>query len=245
MEYPNGPISGTLQAMLRNRHEDKDAGIRILTQSELFAVAGEPALSELMTHARRVELKAGEILFSTGEPSLGLYVVVAGRTRAIRHGPEGREQVIHEDTPASTFPEVAVFDDGPYPSSVTAVADSELLFFPKEVIRDFCLRYPEVALSALRVLSKRLRKATGMVENLSLLDVSQRLAQYLMQRCPEGTELVELQHTNQEIADLIGTVREVVSRAFNKLQRLGLILKSGRGVQVLDFEALREYGAGE
>jgi CRP-like cAMP-binding protein len=231
--------------MTGSRDDRVETGVRTLMRTELFAEAGEPALRELMEHARRVGVSAGEHLFSAGDPSLGLFVVVAGRTRAIRHGADGREQVIHEDTPASTFPEVAVFDDGPYPSSVTAVEDSELLFFPKEVVRSFCLRHPEVALSALKVLSRRLRKATGMVETLSLLDVSQRLAQYLVQECPVRNGVLELRHNNQEIADLIGTVREVVSRAFNKLHRLGLIRKRGRVVEILDSEALNEHAAGE
>jgi len=217
----------------------------VLSRTRLFSDVDFDDLIRLTSKGRKLELKAGDILFSAGDPCAGLFVVVEGRTRAIRHGVDGREQIIHEDVPGSTFPEVAVFDDGPYPSSVVAVEDSVLLLIPREVVKTFCLQHPEVALKALRVLSARLRKATGMVEDLALRGVSQRLAEYLLNRAPasDGTSL-QLQHTNQEIADLIGSVREVISRSFARLQKEGWIRKRGKTVDVIDRQGLRDHVEG-
>jgi len=217
---------------------------RALGNTILFKEVMEQDIQELVPFTRTIVLESDQILFSLGDTCEGLYVVLEGRTRAVRHGSDGREQVIHEDRPFSTYPEVAVFDNGPNPSSVVAVENSVLLFIPKSRIKKFCLQHPEVAMSALEVLSKRLRKATGMVEDLSLKDVSQRLAEFLLEqvRLEIGTqEHLELRHSNQQIADTIGTVREVVSRAFTKLQRKNWILKEGRSVEILDLEALADH----
>lgn len=223
----------------------RTAKLEALKRTRLFALLTEQALEGLIARCHEVHLEAGEILFTGGEQAKGLFVVVEGRTRALRHGPDGREQIIHEDGPGATFSEVAVFDGGSYPSSVIAVEESHLLMLPTSDVRRFCLAHPEVALAALEVLSYRLRKATGMVEDFALKDVGQRLAEYLLEEAGEDSESVKtpllLRHTNQEIADLIGTVREVVSRAFTKLQKQGWIDKAGRRVRINDPEALGDY----
>jgi CRP-like cAMP-binding protein len=222
-----------------------------LRATELFAAAGQEALEELAGRSEMHTLRAGDLLFSAGEPCRGLFVVAQGGTRALRHGPDGREQVIHEDGPGSTFPEVAVFDDGTYPSTVIVAEDSVLLFIRKEEVKRFCLAHPETALSALRILSRRLRRATGMVERFALLEVSQRLAAYLLQQMARGRSLrgkvleFELEHTNQDIADRVGTVREVVSRAFAGFQRKGWLVKENRHIVVRDPEALKKHASGE
>ncbi len=224
--------------------------IAALQGTEFFKNVTPEALKSLAERVEVRKLEAGEILFSAGEPCRGLFVVVEGWTRAFRHGADGREQVIHEDGPGSTFPEVAVFDDGPYPSTVAAAHDTTLLFLRKEDVKRFCLAHPEAALSALRILSRRLRRATGMVEKFALLEVSQRVAGYLIQQIPAGSLPaarleIELKHTNQDIADRVGTVREVVSRAFASFQRRGWLEKENRIVRIRDFEALKRYAAGE
>src|SRR5512135_2289804 len=103
-----------------------------LRATELFRSAPAPVLEGIASRSELRRLSAGEVLFWAGEPCRGLYVVVEGWTRAVRHGADGREQVIHEDGPGSTFPEVAVFDDGPCPSTVSASHDSVLLFIRKD-----------------------------------------------------------------------------------------------------------------
>lgn len=219
----------------------------ILAKTRLFSEMNISDLEPLATHARTQNLSSGDILFTAGEPSSHWFIVVSGRTRALRHGSDGREQIIHEDLPYSSFSEVAVFDRGPYPSTVIAVEDSQLLTAPSEQLRHFCLQNPSAALAALELMSQRLRKATGLVEDLALREVGQRLAEYLLRTAAKtaGDNFdLELQHTNQEIADSIGTVREVVSRGFSRFQRKGWIHKQGRSVQILQLDKLRDYMIG-
>ncbi|HXK61285.1 MAG TPA: Crp/Fnr family transcriptional regulator [Acidobacteriota bacterium] len=224
--------------------------VAALQGTELFRSVAPETLRSLAERAEFRKLPAGEFLFSAGEPCRGLFVVVEGWTRALRHGADGREQVIHEDGPGSTFPEVAVFDDGPYPSTVVATHDSTLLFLRKEDVKRFCLAHPEVALAALKILSRRLRRATGMIERFALLEVAQRVAGYVIQQIPPdqpvaGCVEFELPHTNQDIADRVGTVREVVSRAFASFQRKGWLEKEHRRIRIKDVQALKRYAAGE
>lgn len=233
---------------VRRRDERR---IRTLSETELFGRLSPTEFAPLLERCREVRFEPGDLVFSAGEPSRGLFVVMSGRTRAFRHGSDGREQIIHEDGPSATFPEVAVFDDGPYPSSVVAVEVSELLFLPKDEVRQFCVNHPAAALAALRLLSTRLRRTTRMVEGFALRNVSQRIGEYLLNRARErsaGGELpleFTLAHTNQEIADSVGTVREVVSRSFTKLQQFGWVAKTGRRVRIQNYAALEGYSQGE
>lgn len=223
----------------------------MLAETRLFGRLASEDLRPLLRSCREFRFEAGDLVFSLGEPSRGLFVVMSGRTRAFRHGTDGREQIIHEDGPSGTFPEVAVFDDGPYPSSVVAVEVSELLFLPKADVRQFCIEHPAVALAALQLLSTRLRRTTHMVEGFALRSVSQRIGEYLLSQARArslGGQMpaeFSLAHTNQEIADSVGTVREVVSRSFAKLQKFGWVVKSGRRVQIQNYNALEGYSLGE
>jgi CRP-like cAMP-binding protein len=225
--------------------------IKALSKTALFGLLSPGELTPLLERCREVHFEPGDLIFSAGEVSRGLFVVMSGKTRAFRHGSDGREQIIHEDGPSATFPEVAVFDDGPYPSSVVAIQVSELLFLPKDEVRRFCVHHPVVALAALKLLSTRLRRATRMVEGFALRNVSQRIGEYLLTQSRErsgGGELLlefTLAHTNQEIADSVGTVREVVSRSFSKLQKFGWVDKTGRRVRIQNYAALEGYSQGE
>src|SRR5262249_11722238 len=195
-------------------------------------------------------LGRGEILFMEGEEARGLYCIVEGAVRAYRESMEGREQVIHVETAGATIAEVPVFDDGRYPSTVAGEEDSLLLFIDKRDVRRLCLEHPQIALAALKLLATRVRRTAALVEQLSLFEVDQRLARLILSeartrgaRTASGVT-VELILTNQQIAARIGSVREVVSRALNRLQQNGLIRVEGRRVLIPDVEVLRSY-AGE
>lgn len=154
--------------------------IEALRSTQLFGDASAEALKLLASRAIERHLHQGEILFVGGETARGLYVAVSGALRAFRESEEGREQTIHVERAGATFAEVPVFDNGAYPSTVMAEEDSVVLFLAKEDVRRVLLQNPEAAVAALKVLAGRLRKVTSLLEQLSLQDVTQRLAAMLV-----------------------------------------------------------------
>ncbi len=222
-----------------------------LRRTALFGELSEAELRALAERAVERRLARDQVLFVAGEEARGLFVIVEGAVRAYREGVDGREQVIHVERAGATIAEVPVFDDRPYPSTAAAEEETLLLFIDKCDVRRLCLEYPQIALAALKLLAGRLRRCAELVEALSLQEVDQRLARWLLaearsrgRRTVTGIEL-QLVLTNQQIAARIGTVREVVSRALARLGQHGLISMQGRRVMILDEEALAVYAGGQ
>ncbi len=221
-----------------------------LRRTAFFGGLNEPELSALATRAVERHLARGEVLFIAGDEAAGLFVIAQGAVRAYREGLDGREQVIHVERAGATIAELPVFDDQPYPSTVAAEEETVVLFIAKRDVMRLCLEHPSIALAALKLLAGRLRRCAELVEALSLREVDQRLARWLFSearlrgtRTNEGMQ-VTLALTNQQIAARIGSVREVVSRAFTRLQNNGLIAVDGRVVQIPDENALESYADG-
>jgi CRP/FNR family transcriptional regulator len=224
--------------------------ISALKGAALFSELEEADLRALAQRAVERRLARDEILFVAGEEARGLFVIVSGSLRAFREGVDGREQVIHVERAGATIAELPVFDDQPYPSTVAAEEETVVLFLDKRDVKTLCLRRPQIALAALKLLAGRLRKCAELVEALSLREVDQRLARWLLgearargRRTEAGVE-VTLALTNQQIAARIGSVREVVSRALSRLQSNGLIAVDGRRVVIGDEEALEIFAGG-
>jgi CRP-like cAMP-binding protein len=221
--------------------------IEALRRTALFGELEEPELRALAARAVEHKLARDEILFVAGDAARGLYVIVEGAVRAFRESLEGREQVIHVEPAGSTVAELPVFDDRPYPSTVAADEETTVLFIDKRDVKRLCLEHPQIALAALKMLAGRLRRCAELVEALSLHEVDQRLARFLLTEArARGVRrnadiMVELILTNQQIAARLGSVREVISRAFNRLQQNDLIRLSGRRVTILSEEALAAF----
>lgn len=225
--------------------------IETLKRVPLFAGLDDKTLGALIERAVVRRLARDELLFVAGEEARGLYVVLKGAVRAFRTGADGREQIIHVERAPATIAEVPVFDEGIYPSTVAAEEDSTLLFIDKRHVLRLCLEHPQIALAALKLLAGRLRRCAELVETLSLREVGQRLASFLLteartrgQRKGRGIS-VELAHNNQQIAARVGSVREVVSRALARLQQEGLIEIEQRRLTIPDEKALALYAEEE
>ena len=166
--------------------------IEILAKSALFQNLPMNALAEIAVHGTEHKLQQGQILFNTNELADGMYVVLSGSVRAFRENMDGREQTIHVERVGGTLAEVSVFDGGPYPSTTMAEEDSELLFLAKEDVRRFMHKYPEIALTALAIMAKKLRTVASLAEQLALKDVSQRLAMLLLEEAQRKIRCYEM-----------------------------------------------------
>jgi CRP/FNR family cyclic AMP-dependent transcriptional regulator len=224
----------------------KDLGSRsTLAKVPIFSGLSEAELTFLSQRAVPRSFAAAEIVFTEGEPCLGMYVVQSGTIRIFKTSVNGREQVLSIDGPGNSVAELPVFDGGNYPASVAAVTDATLLFVSKQDFQALCLAHPQVALKVLRVVGARLRRLVGIIEELSFTTVRHRLASYLVRTARKEGETtasgmqVLLPASNQELASHIGTVRELVSRNLSRFQSEGLIRIDGRSVTILDVEKLQ------
>jgi CRP/FNR family transcriptional regulator len=153
--------------------------------------------------------------------------------------------VLAVEGPGGSVAELPVFDGGPYPASVSAVEDSEVLFISRQDFRSFCLEHPEVALKMLAVVGARLRRLVGIIEELSFATVRQRLVAALVRLAENGGKRTEhgiecqLPGTHQDLAHQLGTVRELVSRNLMRLQAEGLLQVDARHIVVRDLPGLR------
>lgn len=225
----------------------KRSRITALQHTELFGCLTADELADIAQRAAELHFKKGEMLFLSGEQAKGLFVVVNGQIRVFQQNAEGREQVMHIDTAGSVVAEVAVFDGGPYPASAISDVDLDVLFIDTHDVHYFCKKYPALAMRALMLMAQRVRRHAQLVESLCFQEVGQRLAVFLLTRAQyAGTPMRDrvafhLPLSHHEIAVRIGSVRDVVARAFARLKHDGLITAEGHEVTIPDLRALKLY----
>ena len=215
-----------------------------LQKAGLFSNLTPSELQLLAARTVRKLFSAGELLFSEGEPCTGLHIVSRGKVRIFKTSISGREQVLAVEGPGSSVAELPVFDGGPYPASVVAVEGSEIAFISRRDFHAYCMEHPDVALKVLAVVGARLRRLVGIIEELSFTTIRQRLVATLVkiaqaqgQQTPHGIEF-RLPDSHQEIANQLGTVRELISRNLMRLQAEGLIEVDARRILIKDMTGL-------
>jgi CRP-like cAMP-binding protein len=216
----------------------------VLRRAALFSSLSEPELQELAAMAIRKVASAGEVLFSEGEPCKGLHIIAHGQVRIVKTSAGGREQVLAVNVAGESVAELPVFDGGAYPASGVAVVETEMAFISRKDFRDYCLAHPEVGLKVLAFVGARLRRLVGIIEELSFTTTRQRLISLLVRlaqsegrKTGRGVEVV-LPGSNQELANQLGTVREVISRNLMRLQAEGLLDVDARQVVIKDMRGL-------
>jgi CRP/FNR family transcriptional regulator len=185
--------------------------------------------------------RKGERIFSEGDEGTGFYVVFAGRVKIFKISPEGKEQILHFCGPGDSFGEVSVFTGQGFPADAVATLPSTVLFFPRTAFVGLIRKDPALALNMMAQLSKRLRQFAGLIEDLSLKEVPGRLAKYLLYLSGrDGKGTVNLDVSKGQLAALLGTIPETLSRILTKLNRQDLIRSRGAQIRILDRQGLEE-----
>jgi CRP/FNR family transcriptional regulator len=215
---------------------------QIISKIPFFSGLSSPQLAAIGQIAVEQRCRRGEDIFGEGESGNGFFVVAAGQVKIYKLSPEGKEQILHVINPGEPFGEVAVFAGRSFPANAQALQDSRLLFFPRRAFVDLIARNPALALSMLAVLSKRLRRFTVQVENLSLKEVPARLASYLIVLAEEQKNETEVQLpiSKGQLASLLGTIPETLSRIFARMSDQGLIEVDGRRIRLVNRNGLEE-----
>lgn len=222
----------------------------ILKRVPFFHELGEREIAALAERAIEKSYSKGEFLFSEGDACKGLFVVVRGAVKILKCSVSGREQSLEIQMPGTPVAELPLFDGGNYPAAAQCVEDSELLFIDRRDFEALVRQHPELAVAVIRSLGMRLRKMVMLVEELSLKEVSQRIARRLLtlaelqgKKTAGGIE-VDLPFSQQEFATQLGTVRELISRTLGRFQNEELLTVEGRHIVIHDAATLREIASG-
>jgi CRP-like cAMP-binding protein len=224
------------------------AGKIMLQRSPLFRGLSPQALERIAELAVQRSYRAGEVVFSQGDPGDALYAVVTGKVRISAGAADGREIFLNIMEPGDTFGEIALLDGGTRTASATAMIPSDLVSIRREHFVGVLEREPKVALELLRLCGARLRWTSGLVEDAALLDAPARLAKRLLslgelhgQRTGKG---ITLRISQEELASFLGVSRQVVNQYLQGWKGHGWV-DLGRGSVTVRNEAALKSAAQE
>lgn len=181
------------------------------------------------------EFPAGAVIVGQDDPGDALFVLVEGKVKVVLFGKQGREIILTIfKQPGDFFGEMSLLDDEPRSATVVAAERATLFVLSRAAFTAHVEAQPRTALRVLQEVSRRLRQADRVIGNLALLDVWGRVAGKLRELARsdgvEGEEGIVLKDrpTQTEIAAMVGTSRETVSRAMSEFTRRGFIQTSGK-----------------
>ncbi|KUJ95219.1 MAG: Crp family transcriptional regulator [Desulfonauticus sp. 38_4375] len=213
-----------------------------LKEISLFSFLDTEVLEKLKSISILKNYISGEHVFREGEPGKGFFGIISGRVKIYKNNFEGKEQILHLLGPGDIFAEVVLGGDFNYPANSLCLEDSTLVFIPKEKFKKLFQAEPDLALKMIWLFSLRLKELVQKVEDLSLKEVPQRLALYLYSLAlDKQKKVVRLETTKSELAYLLGTIPETLSRAFKSLKEQGLLLTRGKDIEILDPESLKAF----
>ncbi len=220
-------------------------GPEALAQTSLFGALDSTALSEVAARCIHRRYRKGSVLFVQGETGERCYVITTGTVKISAYHPDGREAVMAVLGPGDVFGELSLFEQSPRSADAAAIEDTQLLSLDSASVTNAITSHPQLGLSLLRVLGRRLRLTNEALQDIAFFDVPGRVARRLADLAEahgvqqtEGT-LIDLPFSQESLAQMVGATRESVNKALSALRRRGLVDRVGRRYVVTDIEQLR------
>ena len=181
----------------------------------------------------------GETILLEDEPAEALFFVASGVVKVFKTSADGKEQILYLLRPGESLNDAPAFDGGPNPASAQALGPVVLYGIKRGDLEVILREHPKVALNVTRVLSQRVRHLMSLVEDLSFKHVMGRLAKILLEQSGDKTGNRPWL-TQQDMAAMAGTAREMIGRSLKALEDDGAIRLEGRRIVITDKKALEE-----
>lgn len=219
--------------------------LQTLLSNIYFEGLDEASLDTVVEHMTLCQFDGEETIFFEGEPSAGLHIMESGSAKIYRLSPQGRQYIVNILTEGATFNEVSVYGGGTNPVDVAALEKSTVWVIGVDVLRQLVSFHPAYAQKIINNLAGNLRGLVQRVSEMAFFQVTHRLARLLCSlpeealNGPKSTRL-----TQEQIAEQLGSVREVVARSLRELKRSGAIRMEKRCIYIEDREALERISQG-
>ncbi|WP_051261376.1 Crp/Fnr family transcriptional regulator [Desulfovibrio inopinatus] len=207
----------------------------------LFSGLDDNNLVSLATQGRIALIEAGSLVATEQDPADDFHVVLSGKAKLYKRSPGGKEQIVYVFEAGEPFCLCAMQTGERYPLSAEAMERTRLFTVSALSFADALESDPHLAFNVIKVLSRRLKEAMALIESLSLKDLSERVAAFLIQARPSsGDSTYSLPVSQREIAKIVGVTPEALSRHFKKFADMGVVAVSGRAVVILNQKRLEE-----
>jgi len=223
--------------------------IRLLSMVDVLEPLSEEELEEFSWRVPDTHVEQGRIFYSPGDRSEALFMLKKGRVRIYKVTPDGWEFTLAVVEAGTMFGEMALTAQRLREAYAEATEPSDICILKSEDLEHLIRENPDVGMRMIRVLSERLRLCETRLEDIGIKDVPARLANLILHRvesegimAPEGPRIPP-QYTHRQLATMVGSSRESVTRAFTRLQKAGAVKLRHRRIYVKDVAAL-ERAAG-
>ncbi|ABR47388.1 putative transcriptional regulator, Crp/Fnr family [Alkaliphilus metalliredigens QYMF] len=225
----------------------KDTTIDILRKVPAFSKLKEEALKKIANMTIERNVRKGSIIFMDGDPGEAFYFVKSGKIKVYKTTADGRELIFTILSQGDVFAEVTLFNDIPYPASTEVLEDASIGMIRNQDLEELIRGDADIALQIIKVFSKKLFASQQKVKELALGDTYMRTALTILKLGEEhGVESaagieIELNISRQELANMIGTARETVSRALSQFKKEGALEVQGKKIIIQDIKKLRSW----
>ena len=218
----------------------------IISNVPLFKGLSKDQLIALSNIAVEKNFLKGKTIFLEGNEGRGFFIVCSGLVKIYKTSTEGKEKILEVIKPYEIFAPVPVFSGETYPASAETMKSAKVIFFSRNDFLRLVGKYPEIALNMLAAVSDRLRQFTVQIENLSLKETPSRLAAYFLHILNEksGDNSFTLEIPKGQLASLLGTIPETLSRILAKMRETGIIEQNGKNIKIIDRDSLKELAKG-
>jgi CRP/FNR family transcriptional regulator, dissimilatory nitrate respiration regulator len=220
-----------------------------MRELDLFRGVPVEKLRVLAERSRCRTYQAGEMFIGEDDPAHAFYVVITGQIKLYKSSPEGKEQTLNLLRPGDPFGMCTAFAIDSFPANAMALEASDVLLIPGQVMEAVAMEEPRLLVNIIRIISDRLRESMALIESLSLKEIPQRLAAFLIhglkREGEKGTDRLVLTITQRELAKILGATPEALSRVIRRMNNARILALDGRSIRILDREGLVALAEGE
>jgi len=218
----------------------------------IFSGLDDDELDTLSAIVKQKTFNKGDIIFFDTEPYLGFYITVTGLVKIYKISRDGKEHILHLIPPFNTFAEVPLFENFNemfeesfrYPANSMALEDdTRVLLIPARQFRELLENNSKICIKMVSGFAKRLRHLNHHIEELTLKDVTRRVAGYILteQKKSQNSETISLNISKNDLAAYLGTIPETLSRTLKKLQDEDMITVDGKVIKICDMDRLKDF----
>lgn len=212
----------------------------------IFSDLDEDTLDKIEKVGTRKSYNKNEVILMEEEIGTALFVIIKGKVKVARSSNDGREVILTILSESDFFGEMAILDGQTRSATVTALEDTELFLLQRNDFINLLQTYPEVSITLLQELTKRLRVSDAKIKALSLKDAEGKVATVILQiaddvgKIKQGKVEIEKMPLQQDLANMAGTSRETISRTLHSFAKKGLIELDGSKLRIMDYEKFKE-----